>query len=240
MRTSNERKDVITIVCATRFSKDAFWQQSMLGKSLMKLATTLDGVRVNVFFENKEGLSTVYNRVIRSCIGNPSILIFVHDDVFIYDIMFIDRIREAMKQCDIAGLAGTSVRYPKQPCWYYREYDDETQEFALTEHDVIHGTVAHGDAADFKVSYFGPLSNNVKLLDGLMLIAHSSRLTDHNVYFDEQFAFDFYDMDFCREAEAKGLTMAVIGLSAIHASIGIYNTSTWRQAYQLYVQKWEK
>lgn len=228
------------IVCATRYCNKTFWEHSLLGKSLSKLATSLEGVKVNVFFENKEGLSTIYNRAIRSCIGTPTILVFMHDDVYIYDIMFVERVREAMRHCDIAGVAGTSTRYPNQPGWSFAEYDPEVKKCCWTNPNVIHGTVGHGDPDKFEVTYFGPPTNNAKLLDGLMLVAHSSRLIEKNVYFDEQFSFHFYDMDFCREAEKRGLHMAVVSISLIHKSAGDFCSSQWNTAHELYIDKWEQ
>lgn len=232
-------RDAIMIVCATRFCKQEFWEHSLLGKSLRKLSTSLEGVKLNVFFENKEGLSCIYNRAIRSCAGTPTILVFLHDDVYIYDIMFVERVRDAMRHCDIAGVAGTSTRYPNQPGWCFSQYNPAIEKCALTNPNAIHGTVAHGDSDKFEVSYFGPPTNHAKLLDGLMLVAHSSRLIEKNVYFDEQFNFHFYDMDFCREAEKKGLRMAVVGISVIHRSAGNFCSPAWNAAHELYIDKWE-
>jgi len=62
---------------------------------------------------------------------------------------------------------------------------------------------------------------------------------EHGLRFDEQFSFDFYDMDFCRQVEARGLTMSTGDLSVVHESGGHFGTSDWGKAYQAYLNKWE-
>lgn len=210
----------------------------MLGCSLTKLSSSLEGVTVNVFFENKEGLPTIYNKAIRSHINKPRILVFVHDDVFIYDVLFKDRVIEEMKHTDVAGVAGTTVRYPKQPNWYFKFYDPERNEFEVTDIWAKSGVIAHGDSNSFIVSRFGALTDKAKLLDGVMLIAKSSTLIENNLYFDERFRFDMYDMDFCRQVEDRKLRMSTIGLSLIHASSGKFDKESWRSSYDLYIAKW--
>ncbi|MEJ0071989.1 MAG: hypothetical protein WDO24_28350 [Pseudomonadota bacterium] len=55
--------------------------------------------------------------------------------------------------------------------------------------------------------------------------------------FDENFDFDFYDMDFCRQAETKGLRMGTAPISVQHASFGAFATPIWTAAYQRYLAK---
>ena len=57
---------------------------------------------------------------------------------------------------------------------------------------------------------------------------------------DEQFEFHFYDMDFCRQAEVKGVTMGTIPLSLMHESGGNFSSEAWKQGYQKYIQKWKE
>jgi GT2 family glycosyltransferase len=88
------------------------------------------------------------------------------------------------------------------------------------------------------VSYFGPSGVECKLLDGLMLVADSTRLVEAGVRFDEQFDFHFYDMDFCRQAELKGLRMGTWPISVVHESAGAFNTPPWRAGYERYLRKY--
>ncbi len=78
----------------------------------------------------------------------------------------------------------------------------------------------------------------VKLLDGVLLIARSSTLLDHDLRFDPTFSFHFYDLDFCRQAELKGVKMGTWSISVIHESHGNFQSEAWRQAYSRYLAKY--
>jgi len=58
------------------------------------------------------------------------------------------------------------------------------------------------------------------------------------VRFDPLFRFNFYDMDFCRQAEQAGLRMGTWGISIIHESAGAFDTDVWRLEYQKYLEKY--
>jgi hypothetical protein len=104
----------------------------------------------------------------------------------------------------------------------------------------LSGFIAHGKnwPADYISAYESP-GYEVKLLDGVMLAAQSQTLLDRQVFFDERFDFHFYDLDFCRTAEARGLTMGTWGISTMHESDGAFGTPAWRQGYARYLDKWQ-
>jgi len=60
----------------------------------------------------------------------------------------------------------------------------------------------------------------------------------HELRFDPQFAFHFYDIDFCRQAEARHIRMGTGAICAIHASAGQLGGEAWRTAYQQYLTKY--
>ncbi|WP_157636229.1 hypothetical protein [Burkholderia ubonensis] len=68
-----------------------------------------------LFDNNTKGLSTIYNRTIEHAQEIPAILVFIHDNLSIRDFFGIGRIYEAVKQFDIAILAGSTRRIPHQP-----------------------------------------------------------------------------------------------------------------------------
>ena len=82
------------------------------------------------------------------------------------------------------------------------------------------------------------LPNQVKLLDGLLLIANSPTLHLHDLRFDERFDFHFYDLDFCRQAELRNVRLGTWTISVVHQSRGMLGTPSWRAAYASYLQKW--
>jgi GT2 family glycosyltransferase len=89
-----------------------------------------------------------------------------------------------------------------------------------------------------KICTYGPSGQEVKLLDGLMLVAHSETLIRHRLQFDEQFPFHFYDMDLCRQAEAQGVKMGTWPISVVHESAGNFRSESWQQGYAQYLKKW--
>jgi hypothetical protein len=88
-----------------------------------------------------------------------------------------------------------------------------------------------------RLDWFGPSPSTVKLLDGVFIAAQAGRLQESTVRFDPRFAYHFYDLDFCRQCEAAGLTMGTWPLSVSHASFGSWSGS-WQDSCALYRQKW--
>jgi SAM-dependent methyltransferase/GT2 family glycosyltransferase len=223
----------IRLVCATRHSQDSFLRETALGRSLAVMHQAR-APELLLFDNNTTGLSALYNAAIEQAASNPAVLVFVHDDVSITDFFWTDRIQEGLRQFDVLGLAGNRRRSPHQPAWAFA-----TPQFTWDTPEFLSGSVGHGKGlASDGVSYFGPAGVECKLLDGLMLIADSARLIESGVRFDEQFDFHFYDMDFCRQAELKGLKMGTWPISVVHESAGAFNTPPWRAAYERYLRKY--
>ncbi len=182
------------------------------------------------------GLSKVYNQAIDYCNKEPCIFIFAHDDLFILDFYWVTSIFSGLQQFDIVGCAGNRSRQPFQPSWAFK---NDRLEWDAPEN--LSGIVGHGSSFPMDgLSIFGPPLQEVKLLDGLLLAAYSETLIKNNLRFDEQFEFHFYDMDFCRQAEIRGVTMGTIPLSLIHQSGGNFSSDSWKQGYQKYIEKWKE
>ncbi|WP_158244193.1 glycosyltransferase [Trinickia dabaoshanensis] len=223
----------IRLVCATRHSQEEFLRETALGRSLTVQRNT-QPPELLLFDNNSTGLPTLYNAAIDQAASSPVILVFVHDDVWIADHFWMTRIREALAQFDVVGLAGNRRRSPMQPGWAF-----ETPDFKWDRPEYLSGTVGHGKGFPCtEISYFGPSGVECKLLDGLMLVADSERLIESGVRFDEQFEFHFYDMDLCRQAELKGLKMGTWPISVVHESAGAFNTPPWRAGYERYLRKY--
>lgn len=222
-------------VCATRLSDEDFYAHSALGRSIA-LFNQLGGFELSLFCQNTAGLPTLYNQVIHECQDNPSTLIFVHDDVSLCDFYWPGRILEGLSVFDILGVAGNKRRVPMQPSWC--KVGDI---YTWDKPDFLSGLVGHGTGfPPNKIDFFGPSGQEVKLLDGLMLISHSNTLNGNSLYFDERFDFHFYDMDFCRQAELKGIKMGTWPISVTHESVGaLAGNDTWEKGYQSYLSKWQ-
>lgn len=222
----------IRLVCGTRSSRDRFSTDTALGRSL-KLYAHLPDVELQLFDNNARGLPSIYNAAIEDAKQNPAILVFVHDDVWLQDFFWTERVRESLARFDVVGLAGNLRRVARQPSWAF------TPEFQWDDRQYLSGTVGHGKGFPCdNASTFGPSGQECKLLDGLLLGVDSETLARSNLCFDEQFAFHFYDLDFCRQAELKRLRMGTWPISVVHESGGAFGTPSWREGYKRYFEKY--
>jgi hypothetical protein len=189
---------------------------------------------LTLFDSNTTGLPVLYNEALRDAVADPAILIFIHDDVHLCDFFWPIHIFNGLKAFDVIGLAGNRRRLPKQPAWLF--VDDR---WNWDARDNLSGVVAHGKGfPPENVMSYGPPGQQVKLLDGLLLAARSETLRSKKIEFDERFDFHFYDLDFCRQAEAKKLRLGTWTLSAIHESGGAFGSPAWREGYAKYLSKW--
>ena len=222
---------VFRIVSGTRVSPGAFETETALGRSL-RMFRSYQNLQTEIYYNNSEGLSTIYNRSIRNAVRNPAILVFVHDDVYLADVTWLDKVQRALELFDIVGMAGNKRRIPYQPGWAFID-----TQWTWDNSENLSGTVGHGEFPG-EFSVYGPAHQSCKLLDGVMLICDSRTLTDHNLFLDPQFQFHFYDLDFCRQAELKGLKMGTASAKIIHQSGGAFGSEAWCAAYERYLKKY--
>jgi hypothetical protein len=98
-------------------------------------------------------------------------------------------------------------------------------------------SLRHSASGAGKLDSFGPSPAAVKLLDGVFIAANADKLRASAVRFDARFRYHFYDLDFCRQCEAAGLTMGTWPLSLTHGSYGSWGDG-WRKAKNIYLDKW--
>ena len=226
-------KKNVRVVCATRADPDQFFGTTALGRSWTLFESSPD-CELLVYPSNSAGLSTLYNQAIEAAIKQPAILVFVHDDVHLCDLFWRERVRQAVERFDVAGVAGNRRRKSRQPSWLFAD-DKFTRETA----ESLSGSIGHGRGFPCSnVSVYGPSAQECKLLDGVMLIVESATLATHDLRFDTRFSFHFYDMDFCRQVELKGLRMGTWPISVIHESAGGFGTTAWKDAYGRYLEKY--
>lgn len=222
----------IRFVIGSRCDKKDFFSATATGRSLAFY--NIPSVEFDIYGSNTRGLPAIYNESIEKAKSDPAILVFLHDDIHILDFYWADHIINSMKKFDVSGLAGNKRRLPRQPAWAFKDAS-----FTWDEQQYLSGVVGHGKSfppANFSI--FGMPGQPVKLLDGLMLICHSDTLIRNKIRFDERFSFHLYDMDFCRQAEEKSLSIGTLALSVIHESGGNFGTPSWHEAYQKYLAKW--
>ena len=225
----------IRLVCATRESAEDFHTRTALGKSLAMYGF-YGSVELRLFANNSFGLPRIYNEAIAESKASPAILVFIHDDIHLSDYFWAFRILEGLEQFHVIGIVGNKRRVPKQPSW--AQIDDR---FTWDARENLSGIVGQGTGFPcHNLCVFGPSMQEVKLLDGILLACRSSVLLESGVRFDERFDFHFYDQDFCRQAEEKGLRMGTWPIAVVHESDAQMSTDAWKGAYGKYLDKWRQ
>lgn len=227
----------INLVVGTRLGRDEFFASSLLGRTLVRQASL---TRVHLFLENSRGLPAIYNEAIRAGgVNKNQIYVFAHDDIMIADLFWEERIIAALDEFDVVGVAGTTIRHSKQPSWIFKSFDPSTNMLAREDLANLSGCVGHGETYPPRnVSRYGPVPQRVQLLDGVLLAVRGAVLKEHGLSFDERFDFHFYDLDFCRQAGAHGLTCGTVAVSLVHKSGGNFGSEAWRSGYEKYIEKW--
>lgn len=223
---------VIEIVSATRYTEQAFWDKSALGISLRRLALDTRLI-AHIAFENRRGLPEVFNERIHAQ-DAQEILVFIHDDVWIDDYQFADRVIEGLEAFDVVGVAGNRRRVKNQSKWGF-----VGDKFTREEMKYLSGQIAHGDQPYGVMSYFGEIPAACEFLDGVFIAAKRSRLLDKAVQFDQRFNFHFYDLDFCRSARAQDLSIGTWSINLTHQSEGNFESASWRENCRVYLDKWK-
>jgi GT2 family glycosyltransferase len=233
----------LTLVCATRCTHEAFAQQTLLGACLSRLGD-FSPFGLLLSHGHQAPLAELYNQAIDKA-APDDVLVFVHDDVHIDDWMLAARLREALQQFDVVGVAGTRRRQPGQWAWYLQPLQDTPEgvpdwSSSVRDTEFLSGAVAHGNPGQRNhITFFGPSPSEVCLLDGVLLAARAWKLQQHGVRFDPALAFHFYDLDFCRTAQAAGLRLGTWPLAITHQSGGgSIHSPAWLQARERYVGKW--
>jgi len=221
----------VVVVSATRQPEDAFWSKTALGQSLRRLAFDRR-LAARIAFSNQLGLAAVYNLGIGACHEGDAVC-FIHDDVWIDDYWFLQRVLEGLASYDVIGVAGNKRRLPRQPSWAFAN-----DSFQWDEREFLRGAIARGRTPFGPVVFFGDAPAECELLDGVFLAARVDTLRQHDLAFDERYSFHFYDLDFCRSARGLGLRLGAWPLSLTHQSGGGFESPAWREGYDRYLAKW--
>lgn len=222
----------ICFVSATRLSERDFWCKSLLGRSL-RPRLNQSTVKCRIAFDNTRGLPEVYNEAILN--ESSDILVFLHDDLWLEDAQLIQKIRSGLKANDVIGVAGNIRRVKKQPAWLFVRGGNG--QLDLDRH-FLSGSIKHGAPGKYSLSSFGPAPLKCELMDGVFLAVQRRVLVDSCVRFDEQFKFDFYDLDFCRSARKVGLSLSTWPIDLIHQSSGMFGGDSWSVMESVYFKKW--
>lgn len=188
------RLNTIHLISATRLTERKFWRQSALGQSLKPW---LDDprLRVSVQFDNTEGFPSIYNRaLIDHSFGDA--IVFVHDDVWIDDPEWIDKVFASLNRFDIVGAIGLIHSTLTAP--------------------VLAGAVAHGHLRKGTLQVYGSAISPCTLLHGIFIAVRSSHIRRSKILFNEELKFRGHDLDFCRRARRIGLELGTWPILLTH------------------------
>jgi GT2 family glycosyltransferase len=219
----------VIFVCATRAKPEEF-AATPTGQSIARIRFS-GRIKLALAADNRAGLPSVYNRVIQESFRDH-ILVFIHDDVWIDDVFFVNHLMAGLREYDVVGLAGNRRLLPEAPAWSFKNDQMEWDKGNLS------GVVCHGPKPWGAPSLYGPVPAGVELLDGVLLAAKCSTLLDAGVRFDERFGFHFYDLDFSRSARQAGLNLGTFATGITHVSGGSFGSPSWRAGLAKYRQKW--
>ena len=212
------------IIVATPFTSEEFKEKSAIAIFLDKTGYTAE-----VVYENKEALTKVYNRFITEENRNTKI-IFVHDDVLIEDLFFMDKLNLAFEKFDIVGLAGAKSCNiaADYPAWHL-----------MAPREDLVGEVSHSRGGINWTTVFGKTPNRVLMIDGLFIAVDIAKLLDTNTRFDEEFTFHHYDITFCLNANKNKLKMGVYPIRVVHFGLGdSMNTPEWQESSVKFKEKY--
>ena len=231
----------VRIVTATAKNQVEFFHMSLLGQSLGLLQGQA-GLEVTVFFDNagsrRKGLGEIYNTMLtREHAGET--LLFVHDDVYIHDWHLAHRLHDALERHDVVGLAGNAAPDFDEPSWALA-WNRDKHPRGCQPGRFLSGAVGHLVQGRTHVSNFGAAPRECLLLDGLFLAVNTEKALQARVRFDEQFAFHFYDLDFCRQCHVRGLKLGTWPIAVTHASRGAFGSPEWVAARGAYLLKWRR
>lgn len=204
----------IKIVSCTQ-EKD--YKNTDLYKSIQIIQANTEVYFDDVYFytKNKESLSKRYNQYLTSNTDNDSIIVFIHDDVFIEDAMMITKLRNYHQQYDIIGVAGGVNMQIKSPAlWHIMcgGFGPNLRGFA--------GHAINGTDQNF-ITNFGPAPSRVSVIDGLFMSVNVEAVKNKNWQFNENYSFHHYDIASCLDANTKRLKIGVVPIWLTHRSHGL-------------------
>lgn len=227
--------EVFIISCTKRDNKD-FYNETALGRSLFKLKNIYsfnDIIKPIIFTNNSRGLCECYNegieKVFKLTDNNEANVVFVHDDVFIEDSFFLEKLERGLKEFDIIGMAGSSKWSLSHPTVWTNTKCEWS------------GFVPHIIDGEHRMFFYGEHGKKCVVLDGLFISTKLKNFRNTTLRFDERLKFHHYDIDFCLTAKKLNLTMSTAPIWIVHCSRGNWqNDPIWHESEKVMLKKWSK
>jgi len=165
------------------------------------------------YLNNKVGLSELYQGELNKK-QKVDYLIFVHDDVQINDMFFIEKLEKGFKFNDVIGVAGSAKINMSGMRLAWHNSDRKFWRGGCY-HPYKH------DLTQYYFNTFGPSGSkiNVGCIDGLF-IAVKLETCKNKELFTKIFLWDFYDFAFSIKCHFEKLKICVMPLTLCHFSHG--------------------
>ena len=201
--------DITVAVCTTH--DQLKFKETLCYKCLDKLDLVPEA---SIFYDNKMGLSECYNKVLDNTAGQDTYILFMHDDVYILDTMFQEKLELGFQKYDVLGLAGSSdFNIRRLPITWINSPKESWSG------GLFHSCVSGSDnIIDLKYNFYGEFNKKCFTVDGAFIAVDRKKIG--NVRFQNEFLFDFYDLAFCTECYKAGLSIGTIPLVLCHQSHG--------------------
>lgn len=190
--------------------------------------------RLEMVWDNKDGLSKVYNRKIREHQNSDiEYLVFIHDDVFIDDLKICTKIRTAHEILgyELIGVAGgVNPRAFHKAAWHQ-----------LCAVKSLRGMIFNlMEDGSLNTSHFGPTPSLVSMIDGVFMAVHLPSILKKGWLFNEAYDFHHYDLASSLDALAKGITVGVYPIHLFHKSAGLdsFNHPDWLASNERFVREY--
>lgn len=169
--------------------------------------------------DNKLTLTQFGNKAIEESKDYYDYLVLMHSDVDISLYEFVRRVLETKDKYDVVGLAGTKKLFISQsPLTWFTGSNRYPRE--------RYGRITHNHSGMMLESFFNrdkPETKDTEVLtvDGLLMCLNKKTMQNEKARFDEQFTYDFYDLDFCLNVQVNtDLKIGTIVMPTIHNSLG--------------------
>lgn len=176
-------------------------------------------IDISTMPNNTLTLTQFGNKFIQESKDEYDYLILMHSDVDLSLNEFIKHLIEVKDKYDIVGLAGTKKLFISQSplTWFTGSHKYPNERY---------GRITHNHDGMMIESFFNKekpdvFDTEVITIDGLLMCLNKKTLQNEKARFDEQFTYDFYDLDFCLNAQINtDLKIGVFVQPTIHKSLG--------------------
>ena len=161
----------------------------------------------------------------------PDYIICMHDDLWLIDNNFSNKVKEAFEMFDYWGVAGTNMMLTSNPRWH----------IPIGSAKYLSGLMEHKspDGLRFMTS-FGPYPVPCSILDGVFM-AFKREVFEKLVDVPELNGFHMYDMEMCTQVWDMGYKGGVQGIHLYHESRGEgIRTGEWERLAKVYSKRWER